>query len=284
MIRRALISVFDKQGIVEFAKSLMEFNVEIISTGGTAKLLKECGIKCKTVTEITGAPEMLNGRVKTLHPRIFAAILAKRNNPDHIKQLKKQVIEPIDMVVINLYPFEEIVKRAATSLDEALENIDIGGPAMIRAAAKNYPDVVVSTSPDQYDFIVGEMKQNANCVSIEARKRFAYEAFRCTTHYDWIIANYLNSTEVKEKFPDKITLNFKKIQDLRYGENPHQAAAFYRDIKSSNEAITGVKQLHGKKLSFNNIIDLDSVVKIVNSFAEPCSVIVKHSNPCGVAS
>ena len=282
-IELVLISVYDKQGIVEFAKSLLQFEVEIISTGGTAKLLVENGIECTSVSKITGAPEMLDGRVKTLHPKIHGAILAKRNNPDHIAQLEQQGIAPIDMVVINLYPFGEVIRKPDTTLDTALENIDIGGPTMMRAAAKNFPDVAVVTSPKRYDFVIMEMVENKGALSLETRRNLAVEAFQRTQQYDGIIFNYLQKSTESQKYPKNISINLEKIQDLRYGENPHQNAAFYKEVGSLNEGITGLEQLHGKQFSFNNIMDLDSVVKMVNTFNEPCSVIVKHSNPCGVA-
>ncbi len=282
-IKRVLISVYDKQGIVDFARFLSRQGIEIISTGGTAKLLTKNGIQCIPVSDVTNAPEMLDGRVKTLHPKIHGAILAKRDNPNHLAQLNQQGIIPIDMVVINLYPFSDVINKPETTLDVALENIDIGGPTMIRAAAKNFQDVAVVTSPLQYNFIIEEMKNNNGELQPEIRKKLAAEAFRLTNMYDGIISKYLSPSEEEQKFPENISVDFKKIQDLRYGENPHQGAAFYKEIGNINEGVTGLKQLHGKALSFNNIMDLDSVVKMVCSFDAPCSVIVKHSNPCGVA-
>jgi phosphoribosylaminoimidazolecarboxamide formyltransferase/IMP cyclohydrolase len=282
-INRVLISVFDKTGIVEFAKSLQQLNIEIVSTGGTAKLLKQNGIPCLQVAEITGAPEMLDGRVKTLHPMIHGAILAKRNNPDHLQQLEEHAITLIDMVVINLYPFAEVTTQPNVSRDEALENIDIGGPTMIRSAAKNYPDVAVVTSPDQYSIIMQELIQNNGELSSETRKKLAIEAFRLTHQYDGTITRYLQSQDAEEEYPKNIVLSFDKIQNLRYGENPHQTAAFYRELGSLDPGITDLAQLHGKELSFNNIMDLDAVVKMIKIFDDPCAVIVKHSNPCGAA-
>jgi len=281
-INRVLISVFNKTGIVAFAKTLKQLDVEIISTGGTAELLVENGISCLKVSDITGAAEMLDGRVKTLHPAIHGAILAKRDEPEHIQQLEKKGLKPIDMVVINLYPFEEVSSKPDVSLDEALENIDIGGPTMIRAAAKNYPFVAVVTSPDQYSFIIEELTQTGGKLNLETRKKLATEAFRCTHRYDGLITEYLQGTDTKEEYPDNIMLTFKKIKKLRYGENPHQTAAFYSE-SANGKGITNLIQLHGKELSFNNLLDLDSVVKMVTIFEEPCSVIIKHSNPCGVA-
>ncbi len=282
-IKRVLISVFDKKGIIEFAKSLKQFNVEILSTGGTAKLLTENGIPCLQVSEITGAPEMLDGRVKTLHPAIHGAILAKRDNPDHLHQLEKNGIKPIDMVVINLYPFEQVSTKPDVSLDEALENIDIGGPTIIRAAAKNYSSVTVVTLPDQYLSIIEELVQNNGTLSLETRKKLAIEAFRLIYRYDGLISRYLQSLDTTTEYPDYVALSFEKIQNLRYGENPHQTASFYREMGNNDRGITNLKKLHGKELSFNNLMDLDAVVKILKNFEEPCSVIVKHNNPCGVA-
>jgi len=285
-IRRALISVYDKTDALAFAKGLADLSIEIISTGGTAKLLRENGIDCVDVADITGVPEMLDGRVKTLHPFIHGAILAKRDNLSHMGQLEKMKIQPIDLIVINLYPFEKAIQQHDTTLDEALENIDIGGPTMIRAAAKNFPDVAVVTSVDQYDEILDELKNNSGALSSETRKKLAIAAFQRTHEYDGIIYRYLQQADPKtepEKFPTSFSLNLGKIQDLRYGENPHQQAAFYRDLSSVTPGLAGLEQLHGKELSFNNLMDLDAIVRMVRSFEQPCSVIVKHSNPCGVA-
>ncbi|HEX9973217.1 MAG TPA: bifunctional phosphoribosylaminoimidazolecarboxamide formyltransferase/IMP cyclohydrolase [bacterium] len=281
-IRRALISVFDKSGIVEFAQALHKLKVEIISTGGTAKILLENGIPCKMVSEITGAAEMLDGRVKTLHPKILGAILAKRDDPDHQKQLKDYNISPIDMVVVNLYPFERVTSEPGVSLNDALENIDIGGPTMIRSAAKNFAGVAAVTSPMQYATILEELTKNSGVISIETRRKLATEAFRLTHWYDGSITKYLQKTDTIE-YHNNLVLSFEKVQDLRYGENPHQTAALYREIGVKNTGVTGLKQLHGKELSFNNLLDLDTVVKMVKTFDQPCSVIVKHNNPCGVA-
>lgn len=282
-IKRVLVSVFNKKGIIEFAKSLKQFNVEIISTGGTAKLLTENGIPCLQVSEITGAPEMLDGRVKTLHPAIHGAILARRDNPDHLHQLEKNGIKPIDMVVINLYPFEQVSAKPDVSLDEAVENIDIGGLTIIRAAAKNYSSVTVVTLPDQYLSIIEELLQHNGALSLETRKKLAIEAFRLTHRYDGSISRYLQSLDTTAEYPNHVVLSFEKIQNLRYGENPHQTATFYREVGNNDRGITNLKQLHGKELSFNNLMDLDTVVKMLRTFEEPCSMIVKHNNPCGVA-
>jgi len=282
-IRRAVISVFDKTGIVEFARSLTKLGVEIISTGGTAKLLSENGIACTEVAKVTAAPEMLDGRVKTLHPAIHAGILAKRDKPEHLQQLESNGIKPIDMIVVNLYPFEQVVQKSDVELAEALENIDIGGPTMVRAAAKNFPWVAVVTSPEQYDTIIVELTQSDGALSFETRKKLAMTAFQLTHRYDGAIAAYLRESDEADAYPDRVVLELEKLQSLRYGENPHQTAAFYRELGSNDRGITELKQLHGKALSFNNIMDLDAVVKMLKTFDEPCAVIVKHSNPCGVA-
>jgi phosphoribosylaminoimidazolecarboxamide formyltransferase/IMP cyclohydrolase len=246
-------------------------------------LLNKNEIPCKQVSEITGAPEMLDGRVKTLHPIIHGAILAKRDNPDHLRQLKEHGITPIDMVVINLYPFEQVTNAPNVSLNEALENIDIGGPTMIRAAAKNFPFVTVVTSSAQYSSISQELSQNKGELSLAIRKKLAIEAFKLTHKYDGAITKYLQNLDAKDEYLENMVLSFEKIQNLRYGENPHQTAAFYRESGNQNKGITDLTQLHGKELSFNNIMDLDAVVKMVKTFEQPCAVIVKHSNPCGVA-
>ncbi len=282
-IKQALISVHDKTGIVEFARSLQQMQIDIISTGGTARLLQQNGIECQSVSSITGMPEMLDGRVKTLHPFIHGAILARRNNPDHVRQLQAQGISPIDMVVVNLYPFEQVIRGSDATLEQAIENIDIGGPTMIRAAAKNYADVAVVTSPTQYATIVEELTANSGELSLATRQRLAIEAFALTHQYDGTIMRYLQNAFTQDQYPQRLTLSLEKISELRYGENPHQTAAFYRDLNANHSGITDLQQLHGKELSFNNIMDLDAAVKIVQSFEQPCAVIVKHNNPCGIA-
>ncbi|MDZ7332170.1 MAG: bifunctional phosphoribosylaminoimidazolecarboxamide formyltransferase/IMP cyclohydrolase [candidate division KSB1 bacterium] len=281
-IKQALISVHDKTGIVEFARSLQQMEIRIISTGGTAQLLQQNRISCQSVSAITGMPEMLDGRVKTLHPFIHGAILARRDNPDHLRQLHEQGISPIDMVVVNLYPFEQTIRQPNVTIDLAIENIDIGGPTMIRAAAKNYADVAVVTSPNQYASIIKELLDHRGELSLATRQRLAVQAFALTHQYDGAIARYLQNTIGSELYPARLTLNLAKISELRYGENPHQTAAFYRDLNATHPGITDLRQLHGKELSFNNIMDLDAVVKIVQSFDQPCAVIVKHHNPCGI--
>ncbi|MBD3387009.1 bifunctional phosphoribosylaminoimidazolecarboxamide formyltransferase/IMP cyclohydrolase [candidate division KSB1 bacterium] len=280
-IKRALISVYDKSDILDLARLLAANNVEILSTGGTAKFLMDNGVSVQPVSDITGFPEILGGRVKTLHPRIHGGILAKRDKPEQMQELDSHQITPIDLVVINLYPFEKTIANPDCNLDTALENIDIGGPCMIRAAAKNFPAVVVLTDPKQYPEFIGEFKQNKGEISAETRKKFARSAFLRTSRYDHTIQSYLKaeSETEEELFPQHITLNLEKIQDLRYGENPHQKAALYNDMST---AVSG-KQLHGKALSFNNILDMYSAIGLVNEFDSPCAIVVKHNTPCGAA-
>lgn len=292
-IRRALISVSDKTGLVEFAKGLHKLEVEIISTGGTAKLLKEAKIPVIEVSEYTGFPEMLDGRVKTLHPKIHAGLLALRGNLEHMKQLKKEKIGLIDMVVVNLYPFEKTISKPEVKIEEAIENIDIGGPSMLRSAAKNYQSVAVVCNPQRYPQILEEMKKHKGVLSLKTREELAEEVFKLTAHYDSAIHNFLDMKfKIKEegfqaselKFPTFFELKFEKIQDLRYGENPHQKAAFYRDMDIKGSTLAQAKQLQGKELSFNNILDLNAAYECVREFEEPTVVIIKHNNPCGVAS
>ncbi|RKY35649.1 MAG: bifunctional phosphoribosylaminoimidazolecarboxamide formyltransferase/inosine monophosphate cyclohydrolase [Candidatus Omnitrophota bacterium] len=283
-VKRALISVSDKQGLEDLVKCLSELGVEILSTGGTAKKIRELGIAVKDVSEYTGFPEMLEGRVKTLHPKIHAGLLALRDNSNHLEEIKKHNIKLIDMVVVNLYPFEKVVQQKGVSLEEAVENIDIGGPTMLRSAAKNYKAVAVVTSPSQYPLITKELKDNKGCLSEETLKDLALEVFRRTSEYDTAIFNYLSAEFKEEKlFPQRLTLSLEKVRDLRYGENPHQKASFYRDL-SFPGGFSSIKQYQGKELSFNNILDLNSAVEIVKEFIEPACAIIKHNNPCGVAS
>ncbi len=286
-IKRALISVSDKTGILEFAQELNKLDVEIISTGGTAKLLKENNVPVKEVSEYTGFPEMLDGRVKTLHPKIHAGLLALRDNPEHMQTLKEQGIGLIDMVVVNLYPFEKTVARPGVSIEEAIGNIDIGGPSMLRSAAKNHKDVAVVSNPARYAKIIEELKNNKCSLSQDLMRDLAVEAFNLTSHYDNKICEYLSRRSPvagrrSEGFPKEFNLDFEKIQDLRYGENPHQKAAFYK-VKSGEKGLIKLKQLQGKELSFNNILDLNAAVELVKEFDGPAAVIVKHNNPCGVA-
>lgn len=280
-IKTALISVSDKTGIVDFARELKYLGVEIISTGGTAKLLRENNIDVSEVSNYTGFPEMLDGRIKTLHPKIHAGLLALRDNPQHMQTLKEYGIKPIDMVVVNLYPFQEVIKRKTLELKEAIENIDIGGPTMLRAAAKNYKSVAVICDPLDYKKVITELTDKGY-LSEELLKELALKVFSHTANYDASIYNYLNSQFKKELFPKDLILSFEKIQDLRYGENPHQKSSLYRD-KDKNFGIVNLKQLQGKELSFNNILDLDSAFNLVKEFQNPSAVIVKHNNPCGVA-
>ncbi|HID60589.1 MAG TPA: bifunctional phosphoribosylaminoimidazolecarboxamide formyltransferase/IMP cyclohydrolase, partial [Hadesarchaea archaeon] len=279
-VTRALISVSDKAGVVELAKGLQKLGIEIISTGGTAKVLKENGVKVKDVSEVTGFPEMLGGRVKTLHPKIHGGILAVREKNKHMQELKERGIQPIDLVVVNLYPFEETINRT-DEIDEVIENIDIGGPAMLRSAAKNYRNVAVVVDPADYTEILEELRKNDRELSDETRKKLAAKAFARTARYDTIISNYLGEKFGTGEFPGTLGLTYEKLLELRYGENPHQKAALY---KNRNEGIAGGRQLHGRQLSFNNMLDLDAALKTVNEFEEPTAVIIKHGNPCGVAS
>lgn len=284
-IKRALISVSDKTGILDFANELKKFDIEILSTGGTAKLLKENNIPVTEVSEYTGFPEMLDGRIKTLHPKIHAGLLASRNNPEHLAKLKEQGIGLIDMVVVNLYPFEKTTQKPAVSIEEAIENIDIGGPSMLRSAAKNYKSVAVICNPDRYSQIIDELKKNNGALSEDLMRDLAIEVFNRTSQYDGTIYNYLNKyfkVGIDTEFPSELNLSFKKIQDLRYGENPHQKAAFYKE-KGKTKGLINLKQLQGKELSFNNILDLNSAFELVKEFRNPAVVIVKHTNPCGVA-
>jgi len=281
-ITRALISVSDKTGIVEFARELQELGVEIISTGGTAKFLRENKIKVKDVSDFTGFPEILDGRVKTLHPKVHGGILAIKEKGEHIRELKKHDIKPIDLVIVNLYPFEKTIQSGAT-IEDAIENIDIGGPAMLRSAAKNYRNVVVIVNPNEYNEVLKELKEKDSTISDKTREKLAVEAFAHTARYDTIISNYLRKMFRGEEFPEILSLTYKKIQNLRYGENPHQKAAFYGDdIKEPS--IVNARKLWGKELSYNNILDLESSLEIVKEFKNPTCVIVKHTNPIGVAT
>lgn len=284
-VKRALISVSDKEGIVDFAKGLANQDVEILSTGGTAKILKENGVPVTLVSEYTKFPEMLNGRVKTLHPKVHGGILAMRDNEKHMSQLSEHGITPIDMVVVNLYPFEDTIKKEDVSVEEAIENIDIGGPTMIRSAAKNHGGVAVVVNPGRYQDILEEIKSNGGGISPEFSSKLALEAFEHTAKYDSIISDYLSKKFTPTKtFPDVINLGYEKALNLRYGENPHQQAAFFTNSRFMGVCVGNAQKLHGKELSFNNIIDLDSALDIVMDFEKPTSSVIKHTNPCGVAS
>ncbi len=285
-IRTALVSVSDKSGLAEFARGLARYKVKILSTGGTAKLLAEQGLAVTEVADYTGFPEMLDGRVKTLHPRLYAGILARRDSPAHLAAIKAAGIEPIDLVVVNLYPFAQTVAKPNCTLAEAIENIDIGGPSMLRAAAKNYAGVAVVTDPSDYSKVLAEMGERSGALSESTRFALAQKAFAYSAAYEAAIGNYLTgvgSDGELAPFPGRLTLQFEKVQDLRYGENPHQAAAFYRDGNPAPGGIAGYTQIQGKELSYNNIADADAAWECVKTFDEPACVIVKHANPCGAA-
>ena len=283
MIKRALISVSDKTGIVDFAKELSNLGVEIISTGGTAKALSDAGIKVINISEVTGFPECLDGRVKTLHPKVHAGILAIRENPSHMKQLQDLGIDTIDLVAINLYPFKQTISKEGVELQEAIENIDIGGPTMIRAAAKNYQDVAVIVDPADYSVVVDEIKANGD-VAKNTKFKLMYKVFEHTSSYDTLIAKYLREQIGEETFPKVLTVTYEKAQDMRYGENPHQNAVFYKEMGNLAGTLPAAVQLHGKELSYNNIGDANGAIELLKEFDEPTVVAVKHANPCGVAT
>jgi len=280
-VRRALISVYDKTGVVDFARGLAELGVQIISTGGTARLLKESGVAVTLVEEVTGFPEMLDGRVKTMHPKLQAGILARRDVPEHMETIKKHGIEPVDLVVVSLYPFEEVASRRGVEEAEVIENIDIGGPTMIRAAAKNHGGVAVVTDRDDYDAILAELKQGGGQLSLETCRRLAMKAFQTTAHYDVAIANWFS--EAEEGLPSHYLAHYQRIMDLSYGENPHQRAAYYTESGRRHHLLSRVEQLHGKQLSFNNLYDLHAARSLCAEFTLPCVVMIKHNNPCGCA-
>ena len=285
-IKQALISVSDKTGIVEFARGLRQFGVAILSTGGTAKLLKDAGLTVTEVGDYTGFPEMLDGRVKTLHPKIHAGILARKDSPEHMAAMQKAGIPDIELVVVNLYPFSQTIARPDCSLEEAVENIDIGGPAMVRAAAKNYKSVAVVTDPEDYSPLLAEMKSAGGAVGQELRFQLARKAFSHTAAYDGAISNYLTSMGSdgqRQVFTERLNLNFSIAQHLRYGENPHQQASFYRELAPVPGSLASYTQRQGKELSYNNIADADAAWECVKTFDLPACVIVKHANPCGVA-
>jgi phosphoribosylaminoimidazolecarboxamide formyltransferase / IMP cyclohydrolase len=289
-IRHAVLSVTDKTGIVNFARALAGMGVELISTGGTAKLLRESGIPVKDISELTGFPEMLDGRVKTLHPKVHGGILHRRGDPSHRAALAEHGIQPIDMVVVNLYAFEKTAAKPGVQLDELIENVDIGGPSMIRSAAKNFQDVAVVTSPSDYDAIAEEMSKSSGELSAATKWRLAQKAFATTAAYDSAIASTLERASVsgdlagqaQSGFPQTLRLHFNKVMDLRYGENPHQKAAMYSD--GSGKGVANARQLQGKELSYNNIIDLQAAWDLAQEFEEPVCAIIKHTNPCGTAT
>ena len=283
MIERALLSVSDKTGLVDFAKALVELGVELVSTGGTHRLLSEHGIPVLTVDSVTNFPEMLDGRVKTLHPYIHGGILARRELEPHMSTLAMHNIKPIDLVVCNLYPFSATIARPDVTLEEAIENIDIGGPSMVRSAAKNHGDVAIVTDPERYGEIIDCLRQFGE-VPLQLRQQLALEAFRHTAHYDAMIAAYLGQQYAPEQpLPETLTLTFERKQLLRYGENPHQAAAFYGEPLAAGPSLVQAQQLQGKELSFCNLNDADAALSLVQEFSQPAAVAVKHANPCGVA-
>ena len=295
-IQRALLSVTDKSGIVEFARALAQGGVELISTGGTAKALREAGVAVKDISELTGFPEMLDGRVKTLHPKVHGGILHMRGNPEHVAAVKEYGIQPIDMVVVNLYAFEKTAAKPGVRFDEVIENIDIGGPSMVRSAAKNFRDVAIVTSPGDYQEILAEMRADGGALSLATHWRLAQKAFATTANYDAAIASALERVPTPaadgsfdagklaagEGFPQTLRLTFEKAFDLRYGENPHQQAALYGD--GSGKGVANGKQLQGKELSYNNIVDLQAAWELAQEFDEPVCSIIKHTNPCGTAT
>jgi phosphoribosylaminoimidazolecarboxamide formyltransferase/IMP cyclohydrolase len=286
--RYALLSVSDKKGLDKFAKGLKGLGFEIVSSGGTAKFLRKAGIRVTEVAKLTNYPHMLGGRVKTLHQVIHGGILADKNNPEHIKDLKKFKINPFDIVVCNLYPFEHVISRPKFTHQEAIENIDIGGPCMVRAAAKNHKNVAVIVDPADYVPLLDELKEKNGEVSAETKERLCLKAFKHTRYYDSVIVSYLLSKfDGEEEFPKEAEIFLEKVQDLRYGENPHQKAAFYQEMGSGmgqlGSQITKAKQLHGKELSYNNLVDMDAAWSAANYFADPTVAIIKHTNPCGIA-
>lgn len=282
-IRKALISVSNKKGVVDFARALNSLGVEIISTGGTAKALRESGIQVKDVSDYTGFPEMLEGRLKTLHPKIHGGLLARRGNPKDMEDIKRHGIEPIDMVVVNLYPFEETISKQGVKFSEAIENIDIGGPTMLRSASKNFEDVAVIVEPDDYPKIIEEMKTSGGDLSYNTRLELARKVFSHTSRYDTIIADYLTGVSGKEKeLPETLTMTFERVSSLRYGENPHQVAAYYKE-RSDGLSLSEARILQGKEMSFNNYLDTHSALMLVLEFEDTACAIIKHNNPCGVA-
>ena len=280
-VKRALLTVSDKRGLVDFARGLADMGVEIVSTGGTARELAEAGIETRSVEDYTGFPEILDGRVKTLNPRIYAGLLAVRSDPEHMSTLGEQEIEPIDLVCVNLYPFERVAARRGVTEQEVLENIDIGGPTLIRAAAKNHAFAAVVTSPESYDAVLAELGGSGGLLEARTREALALEAFSYTARYDASISRWF--AEREEDFPFQDTRAYEKVLDLAYGENPHQRAAYYQQAGARTHLLSMVAKLHGKELSFNNLLDLDSGRRLVEEFEVPTAVIVKHNNPCGCA-
>jgi phosphoribosylaminoimidazolecarboxamide formyltransferase/IMP cyclohydrolase len=282
-VRRALLSVSDKAGLVELARGLLELEVELVSTGGTARALAEAGIEARPIEDFTGFPEIMDGRVKTLHPRLYAGLLARRDQEAHLAAAAEQAIEQVDLVCVNLYPFEQTVARLDASEAEAIENIDIGGPTMIRAAAKNSDFAAVLVDPGGYAEVLAELRESDGRLTLATRRRLAARAFACTARYDAAIATWF-AERTEEGFPSSRHESFEKVTDLRYGENPHQQAAFYARAGAPAHLLAGVEQLHGKELSFNNLLDLNSARELVEDLESPACVIVKHNNPCGCAT
>jgi phosphoribosylaminoimidazolecarboxamide formyltransferase/IMP cyclohydrolase len=282
-VTTALVSVSDKTGVIEFAKQLAAFGVKIISTGGTAKKLTDAGIDVVPIDSVTGFPEMMDGRVKTLHPKIHGALLGLRDKDDHVAAMQKHGIEPIDLICVNLYPFEQTIAKKDCTLEDAIENIDIGGPSMLRSAAKNHKFVAVVTNPSQYDRVIEEMQNNNGAVSLTLRSELAREAFSLTASYDAAISNYLNR-RASVDFPDRLSIAVTKAMELRYGENPHQSASFYKRSGCTETSVSSGKLLQGgKAISFNNLLDTNAAFELVKEFDEPAAVVVKHLNPCGCA-
>lgn len=279
-IKRALVSVSDKQGLVPFVKGLIDNGVEVISTGGTKRTLEEAGLSVIGISEVTNFPEIMDGRVKTLHPNIHGGLLAVRDNEEHVNQLQEHDITPIDLVVVNLYPFQQTIAKPDVQFADAIENIDIGGPSMLRSAAKNHKYVTVVVDPQDYDTVLAEIAENGE-VAAQTKLRLGAKVFRHTAAYDAVIAEFLTNAAGEEN-PESLTVTYEKKQDLRYGENPHQKAAFYKKPLGTNISIASATQLHGKELSYNNINDADAALQIVKEFKEPAAVAVKHMNPCGV--
>lgn len=280
-VKRALVSVSEKTGLVPFVRGLVELDVEIISTGGTASHLREAGLPVTSVSDVTGFPEIMDGRVKTLHPAIHGGILADRDRPSHMDAIAQLGIKPIDLVVVNLYPFEATVAKRGVTEAEAIENIDIGGPSMVRSAAKNFAAVGIVTDPADYALVLAELREHEGELTRETRRRLAVKAFQHTAHYDAAIARWFGEQE--SDFPDHLMIELVKVKELRYGENPHQRASWYREISFGGSQLGALEQLHGAQMSFNNLLDLDSARRVLDEFELPACVIIKHNNPCGVA-
>ncbi|WP_101845817.1 bifunctional phosphoribosylaminoimidazolecarboxamide formyltransferase/IMP cyclohydrolase [Halobacillus sp. Marseille-P3879] len=280
-MKRALLSVSNKQGLSEFAKQLIDLNYELVSTGGTKRTIEEAGLPVKSISEITEFPEIMDGRVKTLHPSVHGGLLAKRSNEDHMRQLGELNIETIDLVAVNLYPFKETIAKPDVTEEDAIENIDIGGPTMLRSAAKSFADVAVVVDPDDYTHVIDGLQSGD--LSFEERKNLAAKVFRHTANYDAMIAEYFSEL-TEEPYPESYTVTYEKVQSLRYGENPHQTASFYRKANYKGASLANAEQLNGKELSYNNIQDANAALDVVLEFNQPAAVAVKHMNPCGVGT